>query len=54
MIPGRVVLFTDLRCDKCKDAEQALLEASTEQQPIPAQVCPWSPLHFKAICASRT
>lgn len=33
-----VVLFTDLRCDKCKDAEQALLKASTEQQPIPAQV----------------
>jgi hypothetical protein len=36
---GRLVLFVDRRCEKCTLAEKALLEAATEQQPIPALVC---------------
>lgn len=33
-----IVLFVDRRCEKCTIAEKALLEAATEQQPIPALV----------------
>lgn len=33
-----LVLFVDRRCEKCTLAEKALLEAATEQQPIPALV----------------
>lgn len=36
---GRMVLFAGPECDKCKDAEQAILEAASQlQQPILAQV----------------
>jgi len=33
-----IVLFVDRRCEKCTIAEKALLEATTDQQPIPALV----------------
>ncbi|KAG0576269.1 hypothetical protein KC19_5G067900 [Ceratodon purpureus] len=33
-----LVLFVDRRCERCTLAEKALLEAATEQQPIPALV----------------
>jgi thioredoxin-like negative regulator of GroEL len=35
---GRLVLFTDAHCDKCKDAKLALIDVSVDGQPILAEV----------------
>jgi hypothetical protein len=35
---GRLVLFTDAHCDKCRDAKLALVDVAVDGQPILAEV----------------
>lgn len=35
---GRLVLFTDAHCDKCRDAKLALIDVAVDGQPILAEV----------------